>query len=154
MYNQPRPFGLKILNPAATAKTGNFWTQGPFAKYFSISSKRWCIIFSSNTVNSTSTLFKKWHFKTCLAFPHYYRKVASMFIWPGPMFAASSFLPHSAPTWSICWSFIMAIFIFYMSPKINLIWGLILTVNALREGFQKNVKLGLLAEPPLTPPPS
>ena len=42
---------------------------------------------------------------------------------------------------------------FYMSPIISLIWGLILTVNALREGFQKNVKLGLLAEPPLTPPP-
>ena len=76
-----------------------------------------------------------------------------MFQWPGPMFAASSFLPHSAPTWSIPWSFIMAIFIFYMSPIINLIWDLILTVNALREGFQKNVKLGLLAEPSLTPPP-
>ena len=53
------------------------------------------------------------------------------------MFAASSFLPHSAPTWSIRWSFIIAMFIFHMSPKISLIWGLILTVNALREGFQK-----------------
>ena len=70
-----------------------------------------------------------------------------MFQWPGPMFAASSFLPHSAPTWSIRWSFIIAMFIFYMSPIISLIWGLILTVNALREGFQKNVKLGLLADP-------
>ena len=60
-----------------------------------------------------------------------------MFQWPGPMFAASSFLPHSAPTWSIRWSFIIAMFIFYMSPIISLIWGLILTVNALREGFQK-----------------
>ena len=69
-----------------------------------------------------------------------------MFQWPGPMFAASSFLPHSAPTWSIRWSFIIAMFIFYMSPIISLIWGLILTVVALREGFQKNVKLGLLAE--------
>ena len=47
----------------------------------------------------------------------------------------------------------IAMFILYMSPIISLIWGLILTVVALREGFQKNVKLGLLAEPPLTPPP-
>ena len=71
------------------------------------------------------------------------------------MLAACSFLPQSAPTWSIRWSFvIIAMFIFYMSPIINLIWGLILTVIALREGFQKNVKLGLLAEPLLTPPPS
>ena len=76
-----------------------------------------------------------------------------MFQWPGPMFAASSFLPHLAPTWSIRWSFIIAMFIFYMSPIISLIWGLILTVNALREGFQKNFTLGLLAEPSLTPPP-
>ena len=70
------------------------------------------------------------------------------------MFAASSFLPHSTPTWSTRWKFIVAMFNFYMSPIISLIWGLILIVNALREGFQKNVKLGLLAEPPLTPPPS
>ena len=62
-----------------------------------------------------------------------------MFQWPGPMFAASSFLPHSAPTWSIRWTFIIAMFIFYMSPIISLIWGLILTVNALREGFQKKM---------------
>ena len=40
-----------------------------------------------------------------------------------------------------------------MPPITILIWGLILTVFALREGFQKNVKLGRLAEPLLTPPP-
>ena len=70
-----------------------------------------------------------------------------------PMLAACNFLPHSAKTWNIRWSFLIAMFILYMSPVISLIWGLILTVVALREGFQKNVKLGLLAEPPLTPPP-
>ena len=57
-----------------------------------------------------------------------------------PMLAACSILPHSAPTLSIRWSFIIAMFIFHMSPIISLIWGLILTVVALREGFQKNVK--------------
>ena len=81
-------------------------TQPPSPFYVSIRSIR-------------HALFKKWHFKTCLAFPHYYRKVASMFQWPGPMFAASSFLPHSAPTWSIRWSFIIAMFIFYMSPHVS-----------------------------------
>ena len=70
-----------------------------------------------------------------------------------PMLAACNFLPYSAPTWSIRWSFIIAMFIFYMSPIFSLIWGLILTVNALKEGFQKNVKLGLLAELSLTAPP-
>ena len=33
-----------------------------------------------------------------------------------PMLAACNFLPHSAPTWSIRWSFIIAMIIFYMSP--------------------------------------
>ena len=65
------------------------------------------------------------------------------------MLAACSFLQHSASTRSI----FVAMFIFYMSPIICFIWGLILTVVKLREGFKKNFKLGFLAEPPLTPPP-
>ena len=46
-------------------------------------------------------LFKKGNFKTCLTFPHCYRKVASMFQWPGqsPKLAPCSFLPQSALTW-------------------------------------------------------
>ena len=58
------------------------------------------------------------------------------------MLAACSFLQHLASTRSI----FVAMFIFYMSPIICFIWGLILTVVKLREGFKKNVKLGLLAE--------
>ena len=65
------------------------------------------------------------------------------------MLAACSFLQHSASTRSI----FVAMFIFYMSPIICFIWGLILTVVKLREGLKKNVKLGFLPEPPLTPPP-
>ena len=64
------------------------------------------------------------------------------------MLAACSFLQHSASTRSI----FVAMFIFYMSPIICFIWGLILTVVKLRK-LQKNVKHGFLAEPPLTPPP-
>ena len=35
------------------------------------------------------SLFKKWHFKACLAFSHYFRKVPSMFQWPGRGFLQS-----------------------------------------------------------------
>ena len=77
-------------------------------------------------------------FQNLLSFPtlHFTGLNVSMPV-QSPMLAACSFLPNSAPTWSICWSFIIAMFIFYMSPIISLIWGLILTVVALREGFQK-----------------
>ena len=94
-------------------------------------------------------------FQNLLSFPTLLQESGLNVSMPGqsPMLAACSILPHSAPTLSIRWSFIIAMFIFYMSPIISLYMGFDTHSRCIQERLQKiNVKLGLLAEPLLTPP--